>query len=114
MDRLNSFYGQAQRVIILAAALLFISFSGCKKDEGDGILSGVIYYDHFLDVDGGIVEITGAYCYVFIDNDTDITNGYAARIVSDILNVTPGTPAINYQVNTADIPAGKYYLMAAY
>ena len=102
-----------KKLFFIALALAILSFSSCKK-EGDGIMSGIIDYPSGFMNNDGMVAITRGFLYVILDDDTDVTNGAAALIAIDLQDITPGTKAINYQLETANLPGGKYYLLAGY
>ncbi|MBN1836523.1 MAG: hypothetical protein JW820_11780 [Spirochaetales bacterium] len=87
-------------VALAGAAVLVLSFllAGCTDD---GILSGTITYNFFEDGD----------CYVVLDQDTDVTNGYAVRV---ILSVSAADTSVSYELDTAAVAPGSYYLMGAY
>ncbi|MCX6328670.1 MAG: hypothetical protein NTZ85_04015 [Bacteroidia bacterium] len=115
MNQLTNFLLFKHKWVYLTLFVMLFTFSGCKKDKDkdDGILSGkVTYTNGFRTTEGS--SITQAYCYVFIDNDADITNGYVKRLIIDLMAVTAGTQTINYEINTSDVPSGTYYLLGAY
>jgi hypothetical protein len=113
MNQLTNFLLFKHRWVYLTLFVMLFNFSGCKKDKDkdDGILSGKVTYANGFRVS---TYITQAYCYVFIDNDADITNGYVKRLIIDLMAVTAGTQTINYEINTSDVPSGTYYLLGAY
>jgi hypothetical protein len=115
MNKLTSFLLNRQKWVFITLFAMLFTFFGCKKDKDkdDGILSGKVNYAIGFRVTEGS-SITQAYCYVFIDDDTDITNGYIKRLIIDLMDVTAGTQTINYEINTSDVPAGTYYLLSAY
>ena len=100
------------KLLMVLAVVFAMMAGGCKK-EGDGILDGVITYDSGF-MNQGPVLITGAWLYIFIDDDSDVTNGYVKLLQTDLLDIAEGTKALNYQMETSEIPEGDYYLVAAY
>jgi hypothetical protein len=92
-----------QRFISLNLVLcMFILFPGCKK-ENNG-LSGTITFN-FNAVSSDV------FCYVFLDDDAIVTNGYVDRL---IIPITSTVSSVDYSFDTADVPAGSYYLLGGY
>jgi hypothetical protein len=94
--------------------LLISTLSSCKKEKDDGVMSGDLIYSNGYVNSSQYFTINEAYLYVFIDDDTDITNGFIARLTIDIINVTPGTTTISYDIDISELSSGSYYLLAAY
>jgi hypothetical protein len=80
----------------LALAVILLP-AGCPQDF---ILSGTVTFPDQPSEAGD--------CYVYLDNDTDITNGYAART---ILPYTLPVAPIMYTLDTSAVAAGTYYLL---
>ena len=92
-------------VLIVGIFLTSIIVGGCGSSSDsssgpDNILSGTITYS--------IPSEFNEDCsfYVFLDNDTDITNGYIKRII--ISYVSPPSSPFNYEIDTTDVPSGSY------
>ncbi len=83
-------------LLALATVLLL---TGCPDDA---ILNGAISMDTAPGEAGD--------CYVFIDTDTDITNGYVARV---IIAYTVPVTEIQFAIDTSGIPEGTYFLLGA-
>jgi len=88
------------RIALVGAGMLILSFllAGCAQS---GILSGTITYSFPTDGD----------CYVVLDEDTDVTNGYAVRV---ILPVSAADASVSYELDASAVAPGSYYLMGAY
>jgi len=90
---------------VLCLVLLLLFLNGCSQSS-DGVLSGTLSYG-----DGFAVGAGGNACYVFLDTDTDITNGYIKRlIIPDTTDVT----SLSYEIDTSDVAAGSYFLLGVY
>lgn len=83
-------------LIALAAVLVL---TGCPDDF---ILNGVISFDN--------PPAEAGDCYVFIDDNTDVTDGYLARV---IIHYTVPVTSIPFALDTSGIPEGTYYLLGA-
>ncbi len=90
-------------IFLLLSALTF--FHACFNDSESGNESGKIYGT--LTHNG---NANSAY-YVILDNDTDESNGYIKR---EIISPTTDVTSVSYEIDTSDVPAGSYYLLAGY
>jgi hypothetical protein len=113
MNKLTSFLLNRQKWVFITLFVMLFALFGCSKDKDDGILDGKVTYTYGFRVEDGY-PITQAYCYVFIDNDANITNGYVKRLIIDLMEVTSGTQTVSYAFDTSDVPSGTYYLLAGY
>jgi hypothetical protein len=113
MKKLTGSFLEIYKLIYLTLLLMLFLFSGCSKDEDDGILSGTLTYAEGLRNEGPST-MTQAYCYIFLDNDNNITNGFVKRLIIDLMNYPEASTAIPYEIDVKDVPAGTYFLMGAY
>ncbi len=88
-------------LLIIASTLTFFSCKDAGKSDDD-ILSGTASVDTSPSESGNF--------YVYLDTDTDITNGYAKRIVDTF--TSPFTPTV-FEIDISDVAEGSYYLLAA-
>jgi hypothetical protein len=95
---------RAIAVLLFIGALLLLA--GCPSNPADEILSGTLSFSP-----GFAVGASGNACYVFLDADTDITNGYIKRL---IIPDTTAVTSLSYEIDTADVPAGTYFLLGVY
>jgi hypothetical protein len=94
----------ASTVLLFIGALLLIT--GCPSNPADEILSGTLSYSSGFAVGAG-----GNACYVFLDTDTDITNGYIKQL---IIPDTTAVTSLSFEIDTSDVPAGTYFLLGVY
>jgi len=90
------------RIIRLAAPCILglsLLLAGCAQTTS--VSSGTITYNFSQDGD----------CYVVLDDDADVTNGYAKRL---IISVSASDTSASYEMDTAAVAAGSYFLMGAY
>lgn len=83
--------------------LLFIVSACSNSSDSSPRISGTISYT---------MDRAPSACYVLLDDDTDPDNGYIKRVTIDITDST--TTSVAYDIDTADVPTGIYYLEAAW
>lgn len=87
---------------IVLVIFIVLAITGCKKDEGQRLISGQITFD--------FTTGAGDY-YIILDNDQNLSNGYLVRLIQ-----TSGVEVgrIDYKIKTDNIPAGSYYIRGGY
>jgi hypothetical protein len=103
-------HGNKRGILLVAGIVLFLLLCfGCHP-SGEGFITGTISYSNGF-LDPGNTYLTEAYCYVFLDSDTDILNGYQQRL---IIELTASATSLDYEIDTSEVPAGSYFLLGAY
>jgi hypothetical protein len=95
---------------LVGAVLFSLSIAGCASSSDDTLRGEISYANGLRNADDDYY-CDYFYCYIYLDDDTDITNGYAAL---KVIEITSACTSIEYEMDTSNVPAGSYYLLAAY
>jgi len=87
-----------------------LAISGCSSSGDDAIRGEISYANGLRDADDDYY-FDYFYCYIYLDKDTNIANGYAAL---KVIEITSACTSIEYEMDTADVPSGLYYLLGVY